>query len=138
MKLLGSLIASAALTLSVLVAVPAPATAAPYPGTVATKCFYSAPGAVKRKRNYIVGYSVRANGNARPAGRVVFRVWKLKKKRVQKIRVYVNGYTGPSYRRKSLGRFQKGRYMSQMEFVPNRGSVYKGCASGLRTFRVKR
>lgn len=138
MKTLGSIIATVALALSALVAVPSAAQAA-YPGTVATTCNYFAPGVVKRKRSYNVAYSVRAAGNARPSGKVIFRVWQVKKHRVKKIRVFVNGYTGPAYRRKSLGSFkQKGRYFSQLEFVPNRGSVYKHCASGLRTFRVKR
>lgn len=136
MKLLGSLIAAAALALSMLVAVPTTATAA-YPGTVATRCFYVTPGSVKKNRSYNVGYSVRASGNARPSGTAIFRVWKVKHNRVVKIRVFTNGYTGPHFVRKSLGRYKPGRYLTQFEFVPNRGSVYKGCASGLRNFRVK-
>ena len=141
MKPLGSLIASAALALSMLVAVPSTATAAPpYPGTVATSCSYGAPGSVRKNRNLIVAYRVRASGNARPSGLVTFRVWKVTKRgNLVFNRVVSNGYTGPRIRVRSLGKFKKaGRYVTQMSFRANRGSVYKPCATGFRGFRVRR
>lgn len=139
MKFLGSVIAAAALALSALVAIPSTASAA-YPGTVATNCTYAAPGVVKKKRNYNVAYRVSAAGNARPSGTATFRVYKVTKRgKLQLIRGFANGYTGPKVRMKSLGKFQKkGRYASQFVFRPNNGSVYKSCATGLRSFRVKR
>ena len=54
-------------------------------------------------------------------------------------RALANGYTGPRTRFKSLGKFQRtGRYVTQMSFRPNRGSVYKACASSFRGFTVRR
>ncbi len=141
MKLVGSLIASSALGLSVLVAVPPTASAAPpYPGTVATQCSYAVPGSVRKNRRLNVAYRVRANGNARPSGLVTFRVWKVTRAgNLIFNRALSNGYTGPNIRFKSLGKFKKrGRYVTQMSFRPNRGSVYKSCATGLRGFRVRR
>ncbi len=80
MKLLGSVIASAALAIGTLVAVPPTASAAPpYPGTVATQCSYAVPGSVRKNRRLNVAYRVRANGNARPSGLVTFTVWRVTK-----------------------------------------------------------
>jgi hypothetical protein len=138
MKLLGSFIAAAALAFSALVAVPTTATAA-YPGTVATACSYAAPGTVRKNRNYKVSYRASASGNARPSGTAIFRVYQVKNGRLKLIRSFSNGYTGPKIRTKSLGKFKKkGRYASQFSFRPNKGSVYKSCATGTRSFRVKR
>jgi len=139
MKVLGSLIASAALTLSVLVAVPAPATAAPYPGTVATRCSYAVPGAVKRNRQLRVAYRVAARGNARPSGTVYFAVYKATRRGLKFVRLAANRYTGPRIQFRSLGKFKKGQYYTRMAFRPgSQNSVFKPCGTGLRGFRVKR
>lgn len=145
MKFLGSLIAAAALALSMLVAVPTAATAAPspYPGTVATRASYAVPFTVRKKRSVIVAYRVRAvASNARPAGLVSFYVYKIVKKRqkirFQLVRVLRNNYVGDVIRLKSLGKFKKGRYATRFAFSPPRNSVFKSSASGLRSFRVRR
>ncbi len=140
MKLIASLIATAALALGMLVAVPTTATAAPYPGTVATRCDYVVPGAVKRKRNLNVLYRVRArSGNAKPAGIVIFRVYKIKHHRLKFLRTIGRRYHDNKFHRVSLGSFRKkGRYATKMWFRPSQNSVYKYSSSGFRTFRVTR
>ncbi|MCW2846490.1 MAG: hypothetical protein JWR90_464 [Marmoricola sp.] len=140
MKFLGSLIATMALALGALVAVPSTATAAPYPGTVATRVTYAAPGAVKRKRNFNVAVNVRASGNARPAGTVTFRVYKVGKNGGLSFNRSVSiRYTGPYGRRVSLGKFQKkGTFVTNATFYAANGSVYKDSFSGNQSFRVKR
>lgn len=136
MKLLASFVATAALALGALVAVPATANAA-YPGTVATSPAYIAPGSVKKNKTYKVGYRVKAVGNARPSGTVTFRVFKVGKGgKLSLVRAFINGYTGPDGRFKSLGKFKQGRYATQMIFRPNPGSVYKTSSTGLRYFKV--
>jgi hypothetical protein len=142
LKLLGSLIATAGLAISMLVfAVPTTATAAPYPGTVGTNCQYAAPRVVRKKRIYKVAYAVTPKaGNGRPSGLAIFRVYKVGKRgKLSYVRGYSNGYTGQNIRYKSLGKFKKrGLYKTQFVFRPNRGSVYKYCATGYRTVRVKK
>jgi hypothetical protein len=137
--LLGSLIAASALALSMLVGVSSTATAAPYPGTVATSCGYASPEAVKSNRQLRVGWRVTAGGNARPSGVMTFRVWRVTRAgNLLFNRAVANGYTGPNFRTRSLGKFKKeGRFVTQMSFEPNNGSVYKSCASGYRAFRVR-
>jgi hypothetical protein len=141
MKLLASLIATAALALGALVAVPSTATAA-YPGTVATQTSYAVPGSVRKNRNVVVAFRVKAQGNARPSGVVSFYVYKVIKKKHHRIsyrlvRLIRVGYTGAQVRFKSLGKFKKGKYVTRIAFQPSKGSVYKPSASGLRSFRVR-
>ena len=137
MKLVASLIASAALGLSMLAAVPSTATAA-YPGIVHTNCSYRAPHVVKKKRGLVVSYRVRAAGNARPRGVVVLSVYKLRHGTGTAVRLVSESYVGPHWRRTSLGEFKKGRYSTKMSFRPGAGSVYEPCSSGPLNFRVKR
>ena len=140
MKLVASLVASSALAISMLVAVPSTATAAPYPGTVATRCSYVVPGSVRKNRELFVRYRVRASGNARPAGVVKIRVYKIAKDGSKHLkRVFSQRYRGPNFKRTSLGTFKKkGRYSTKMWFRPRKGSVYKSCHSGSRYFKVKK
>lgn len=138
MKLLSALIGTLALVAAALVAAPGAANAA-YPGTVATSCTYGTPHSVRKGHAYRVLYNVRASGNATPSGKVTFRVYHVGKHGGLSFnRSFSNGYTGPSTRVKSLGKFHKrGRYVTQLVFRPNSGSVYKSCASGFHSFRVK-
>lgn len=140
MKLVASLIATAALGLSMLVAVPSPATAAPpYPGTVRTTTNYKVPSTVKKKKKLIVRYRVKAPGNAHPRGIVKFRVYKFKNGKRKMVRLVNRRYVGPKWTKTSLGKFKKtGRYSTKAWFRPNSGSVYKPSSSGFRNFRVKR
>ncbi len=139
MKLVASLIATAALGLSMLVAVPSPATAGPYPGTVHTTCNYRGPHAVKKKHPVVVRYRVKAAGNAHARGFVMFRVYKFKHGHRRIIREVIRRYVGSPWQRTSLGTFKKpGRYATKMFFRPAHGTVYKASSSGFRTFRVKR
>jgi len=137
MKLVASLVASSALALSMLVAVPSTATAAPYPGTVRTTCSYVVPGSVTKNKKLFVRYRVRASGNARPVGVVKLRVYKISKNGSKHLkRVFSQRYRGPT--RTSLGTFKKGRYATKMWFKARRGSVYKSSHSGFRYFKVKK
>ena len=137
MKLVASLIATAALGLSMLVAVPSPATAA-YPGTVRTTTNYRVPGVIKKKNKLVVRFRVKASGNAHPRGAVKFRVYKFKHGKRKQIRLVSRSYVGPQWRHTSLGKFKKGRYSTKASFRPRAGSVYKASSSGFRNFRVKR
>ncbi len=96
MKLVASLIATAALGLSMLVLVPSTATAAPpYPGTVRTTTNYRVPAAVKKKKKLVVRYRVKAAGNAHPRGIVNLRVYKFKNGKRKMIRLVSRRYVGP-------------------------------------------
>jgi hypothetical protein len=140
MKLVASLIATAAMTFSVLVAVPTTATAAPYPGTVATTCSFQVPGSVRKGHKLFVTYRVRASGNAHPSGVVKIRVYRVKRNGSFDFnRLASRSYTGPAFKTTSVGTFKKkGKYATKIWFVPRRGSVYKSSHSAFHTFRVKR
>lgn len=137
MKLFASLIATAALTLSVLVGVPSTATAAPYPGTVATQSQAVGAKTVKRTKAYRVAYKVKAKGNAKPSGKVIIRVYRLVKGKYKAIRSYTKAYSGSGYKFTSLGKYKKGKYAFRVYFRPAKSSVYKASNTGLRTFRVR-
>lgn len=146
MKTIASIIAALALALTVMT-VPAVATAAnaapqsyktAYPGTVNTRCSYLAPRKVKRKRTIYAAARVKAAGNARPAGRIRYEIYRFKRSRVAQSRVFTRYYVGPKFQRVRLLKARKrGWYHTKMTFTPNRGSVYKGCTSNWRTIRVR-
>ena len=137
MKLFASLIAAAAMTLTMLVATPIVANAAPYPGTVATKASYAVKGSVKRNRPVTAAYRVTARGNARPVGTVTVRIYKVVNGRFKFIKSISQRYVGSAIKRVSLGKFKKGKYATLMSFKPAKGSVYKASSSGVRKFRVR-
>ena len=100
MKLFASLIAAAAMTLTMLVATPVTsATAAPYPGTVATKSSYAVQGSVKRNRAVKAAYRVSARGNARPVGTVTVRIYKIVNGRFRFIKSITQRYVGSAIKR---------------------------------------
>lgn len=137
MKLIASLATSLMLALGALVVAPATATAAPYPGTVTTHCSYRVPGHVKKRHNLHVAYRVRANGNAKPAGVVIFRVYRVKRHHLQHIRTYAHRYHDNKFHFTSLGSYKKvGRYATKMWFRPSQNSVYKYSHSGFHYFKV--
>jgi hypothetical protein len=106
----------------------------PYPGSVDTKCDYSAPGSVKTNHAYNVKYAVKAHGNARPSGVVKFSVYRYNNGHWEFVRSVSRNYTGPSSM--SLGSFSNaGNYSTTMSFKPSPGSVYEQSSSS-RSFRV--
>ena len=139
MKILGSLIATAALTGAGLVAIPA-AEAAPYPGTVATECALRVPGTVKRNKTIKMKVRARTKGNARVSGKVLVRVYKIKKGRDPKVRQKTVSYTGNRYHRVNVrGIRTPGRYKARAWFLPSSSnSVFKKSHTRLKYFRVKR
>lgn len=137
MKLFASLIAAAAMTLTMLVATPIAANAATYPGTVATKSSYAVQGSVKRNRAVKASYRVTARGNARPVGTVTVRVYKIVNGRFKFIKSISQRYVGSAAKRIALGKFKKGKYATLMSFKAAKGSVYKNSSSGVRKFRVR-
>ena len=136
MKLLSGLIGAFALVISGLVV--APAANAAYPGTVATSCNFSKPAKVKKGKKLFASYSIGTSGNASPAGKVTFKVYRVKKNGDLVFnRSLSNSFNGGAAVR-SLGKFhKKGKWRVQLVFTPASGSVYKHCATGLRGFKVK-
>ena len=134
MKLLASAIATAALILSGLVAVPTTANAAPvYPGSVNTICSINVPNTrVGRKAKARV--SVRTAGRAHPAG--VARIFVFNK-RGKVVRTRAISYRGPRARKVNLGKFRKGRYTAVLNFNADSNTVYRDCSDSDR-FRVKK
>jgi hypothetical protein len=139
MKILGSVIVTAALTSSALVALPA-AEAAPYPGTVATKVSFIVPGSVKRDRTIKTKVRARTTGNARVTGKILIRVYRVKKGHDPLVRQKTKAYSGSGYHKIGIRSIHTtGRYKARAWFLPsNRNSVFKKSHSGLKYFRVKR
>ena len=134
MKLLASAIATAALILSGLVAVPTTANAAPvYPGSVNTICSVNVPTS-RVGRNVYARVSVRTAGRSHPAG--VARVFVFNK-RGKVVRTRAISYRGPRARKLKLGKFRKGRYTAVLNFNADSNTVYRNCSDSDR-FRVKR
>jgi hypothetical protein len=139
MKILGSLIATAALTGAGLVAIPA-AEAAPYPGTVATECALVVPGAVKRNKTITMKVRARTTGNARVSGKVQIRVYKIKSGRDRQIRQKTKAYSGRGFHKIGIrGIKTPGRYKARAWFLPaDSNSVFQRSYSKFKYFRVKR
>ncbi len=136
MKFLASAIATAALILSGLVAVPTTANAAgPYPGTVPTTCFVNANN-VRRGKRIKATYRVRTPGNGRAVGLVRLRLYK--NGRLVKYRAL--SYRGPRSVTVRMGTHRVGRYVLRMTFRADPDSVYRNCADsdGVRVYKKKR
>src|ERR1700712_5453656 len=109
-----------------LVAVPA-ADAAPYPGTVATKASSSVPSSVKKNKTLVVKVRSRTTGNARVSGKVLIRVYRIKRGADPLVRSKTKSYGGSGYHTIGLGSFSKkgARYKTRAWFLPkNQSSVY--------------
>lgn len=140
MKILGTFIATAAMTGAALVAVPAAEAAPGYPGTVATTVSYVVPSSVRRNRTIGTLVRARTTGNARVSGRILIRVYQVRSGYDPIVRSKLKAYRGSGYHKIGIRSIRTtGRYKTRAWFLPSSGnSVFLKSHSGLKYFRVTR
>jgi hypothetical protein len=111
------------------------ASAATYPGTVATSCSVGwAKNPVSHLRRARVKFSVATAGTGTPSG-----VVKVTAKSRRGNHYYVRSYSySGGLVAKPFRKMHRGRYVTRMYFTPTTGSVFMGCnARATRLLRVR-
>lgn len=132
MKTLACLFTAALMSLAGLVAVPA--SAAPYPHSVATNCQAVTKSPIRAGRRPVVRFRWFTAGNATPSGKVRVRV--VNRKTGKAVHTSHRFYRGGTAKWR-LGRLSKGNYRISFVARPGSNSVFTTCRAGVR-LRVKR
>ena len=134
MKLISAVVATFALSLSLLVSGTATAAPAVYPGSVTTTCGFIVPR-VDGPHRLRVRMHVTA-GNATPTGHVTLRLRKRTASgHYRLVRNPTLAYAGGTLKYK-FRHLKRGRYKVKYFYTPPTNSVFKSCASVTRRARV--